>query len=612
VFRFLALVWHEQSVSQARQAELLTLRIDARCGAWHSALRKPGLRVWCAGSRAGFLEPSLVLGEGSIILGRVFERHGAAERVFTRATSAEELVRLLVEQCWGSYVALLRNSDARRTYILRDPGGAMRCFHTVSDGVQVLCSNTEDCVSLGLRFTTDWDYVAAELANRAAMGWKRTGLREIEAIGPGECLEIDERGHARTRAYWDPIRFAADTLLDPREAACEVRRIVRECVHAWASCHSHAALLLSGGLDSSVILSCLRNAPNRPRISCLNYFHGAPRADERSYARLAATSAGCGLTELERATNIRLESLLDLPNSARPSYNRLDQVLHAERTTAWAKEAGATAVFTGDLGDQLFGQQLTDYAAIDCAHLFGAGRRLFAASRDVARIGEVAVWRTVLTALAFRMSGLHRSLQNYAARQGENPYVRKEALERFNYRLRDQWFDSVAHLPVGKRHHIASLLSGQAYLTAIADESDPDWVAPLGSQPILELCLRLPLHVLIDGGYERALFRRAFAGEVAAEIAWRRTKGTSSTQRLAVYRGNAGFLRGLLLDGLLADVGLLDIGTLARDLDAGDYRRNLWLERCIRVETWLRIWNAQPAAAVYSSSSARYVYKSAS
>ena len=149
---------------------------------------------------------------------------------------------------------------------------------------------------------------------------------------------------------------------------------------------------------------------------------------------------------------------------------------------------------------------------------------------------------------------------------------------------------SVSDLPLGKLYHIASIASGQAYLTPVGDDDDPEWISPLNSQPIIELCLRLPISSFVRHGLDRAVLRDAFSRDLPAEIVRRRSKGTTSTQRAAVYSANRDFLCRLLLDGILANKGLLDRRMVARDLDAEDYRRNVWLERCIAAETWLRIW----------------------
>ena len=75
-------------------------------------------------------------------------------------------------------------------------------------------------------------------------------------------------------------RIAAFVLLAD-EAVVSLRETTVGCEHAWASCYDGIVHNLSGGLDSSIVLSCLKSAPSRPRVTCLNYFTTGPNEDER-------------------------------------------------------------------------------------------------------------------------------------------------------------------------------------------------------------------------------------------------------------------------------------------------------------------------------------------
>src|SRR3546814_1569831 len=57
-------------------------------------------------------------------------------------------------------------------------------------------------------------------------------------------------------------------------------------------------LLLSGGVDSSIVAACLAHAGCA--FDCLTLVTANPSGDERSYARLAAESVGAALVERMR------------------------------------------------------------------------------------------------------------------------------------------------------------------------------------------------------------------------------------------------------------------------------------------------------------------------
>ena len=77
----------------------------------------------------------------------------------------------------------------------------------------------------------------------------------------------------------------------------------------------------------------------------------------------------------------------------------------------------------------------------------------------------------------------------------------------------------------------------------------PERLSPLYSQPVLELCLRLPVHLLTLGGWDRAIARRAFYDALPQEVANRKEKGAMDQHLRGVVDHNITFIRELLLDG---------------------------------------------------------------
>ena len=59
----------------------------------------------------------------------------------------------------------------------------------------------------------------------------------------------------------------------------------------------------------------------------------------------------------------------------------------------------------------------------------------------------------------------------------------------------------------------------------LGQEGDAERISPLFSQPLVELCLRIPTYVLTHGGWDRAVARRAFYDDLPPEIRNRRHKG---------------------------------------------------------------------------------------
>jgi asparagine synthase (glutamine-hydrolysing) len=131
----------------------------------------------------------------------------------------------------------------------------------------------------------------------------------------------------------------------------------------------------------------------------------------------------------------------------------------------------------------------------------------------------------------------------------------------------------------------------------------------LFSQPLIELCLRIPSYVWISGGRDRSLARDAFARDLPAVIVRRTQKGAIDRHNRKLMDRNEAFLREMLLDGLLVKEGLLDRSRLERLLSrasvALDFEYNEVLRHHLCTEIWLRRWASLPASAALTSSSVR-------
>lgn len=595
--RYLALVWNDKNPFQDRLAHALLCKVAGL----RSLLHAGGFSVLCTCPQSECPDAYVLPRSRGVIIGRLFRRSDN-EHLSTLSEREARLIldtqgRRLIDHYWGAYVAFTRDSLGR-TNILRDPSGALRCFLIETGGVRIICSDLEDCASLGLTFSFNYAYIAAELAKCAMMGWRETGLNEAAAVLAGECVELHDGLIKRTQ-LWNPADIAKDRIENSAEAVKSLRREVMECARAWARCYPHILLMLSGGLDSSVLLACFQNMPRRPRMTCLNLYLPGLHSDERIFARAAAKRAGVELLEQTRPTEIDLRSLLCLPRSARPSTNNTDAIMFGQLLNTVAREHGASAVFFGQMGDQLFCQKLGAFALADHVWSHGLVGCSIQVGMDVARLGEVSIWHVLpwgaSVGLLSRICGARIAKKLIAWRSKRNPFLHPQALRALDYNLRQKWIDSIGGLPIGKLLHIGDISSGQAYFLPPHSSSDvPEWIMPLYSQPVIELCLRIPLYLLVEGGWDRSIARQAFAQDLPQELVARRRKGTRLGQHREVLTKNRTLVRQLLLDGMLAQSGLLDSRALERAL-AGEVIRdnNQLLERCIWTEAWMRVWRGE-------------------
>jgi asparagine synthase (glutamine-hydrolysing) len=453
---------------------------------------------------------------------------------------------------------------------------------TTLDGATIVFSHLEDVCQLDeFRPSINWEYLSAH-SLLAPLHNGETALREVSEIQGGECLEISRR---RRLTYWTAASFAGSELIEDARTAVEILgATTRMCVRRWGSCHRSVVLNLSG-LDSNIVLRCLTRDHDGPRTTCLNFYSDGPGEDEREVARAGAQAAGCELIEHQRQPHaVRLERLLELAPSAKPAFS-LYALQYAEVEAATACNASASALFSGYGGDALFLQSGAALAAADYALTHPFGRDLWRIAYDASRVDRVSVWRILGT--LFR-----RKRPPFWGIEPERTLVTLQVMElvRDVERFIPASLQDVRGLPDGKRRHAFGMSRLPATELPLPVAGAVERVAPLMSQPLIEACLRIPTWVMITGGWDRAIARRAFANELPRRIVRRRRKGGSTDTVRKIFAHQMPFIRELMLDGELVRRGILDRRKVeACFQDAGRRRTELLIQH-VPTEAWLQSW----------------------
>jgi asparagine synthase (glutamine-hydrolysing) len=602
---YVSLVWNPSSEQASAHARRLIQRFRGAQGrSWSSPITTDGFVL--------FVNPANEWGSNGVqvlpamrgaILGKCFERSVSGSRLTNRSlldvpdARAESFVvtkgQSLVDKYWGSYVAFLLDQIKGSVSVVRDPTGGLPCQWVRFDDVDVYFVRLEDCEPLDPSFSVNTRFLLAHLLFSSRCG-RDTGLNEVETVLAGECVE-HSRGQRTTRFLWNPLEVSrTDPVEDFQEAAHLVRKTVRECVHTWASCYDGITLLLSGGLDSSVVLASMADAPTTPRILCRNFYADGPNSDEREFARLAAAKAHVELQEDRVEPAFRLETLTRLPRSLVPAAWPID----IERDEAEAKSMrsrGFTTIFNGHGGDELFFRVGSFPSAVDYAWSHGIRPSLFTIALDDATLDATSIWNVLRLV---RWFGMRRS--NWHPRdalsEGHMPLMTAEAKRRA-YTDETLWhplYRKATGVPPGKLEQCYLITFGAGWCHIPTGRAESlEYVSPLNSQPIIELCLRIPLYVLRQGGQDRAVERAAFIEDLPREIGTRRSKAFGDAAVRDVIAYNIDWVRSTLLDGLLVRERIVDRGKLEQVLSNHAHRiQSEITEICdyLAVETWWQQW----------------------
>ena len=603
MYRYLALIWNPADREAAVTARALALRAGGALSGWQRALDVDGATVLHSGAGEGASETLVFNGSCGVVLGTIFSSnietvHTARSTPFDEAETARIVAsggRRLFTSYWGRYVALVRNPGSGELWVLRDPMGQMPCMLATHQGVSLVFSDLEDCLKLGvLKFSINWPYVAGVLANPTVMN-SRTGLNEVSEVQLGERLHFNGARLQRS-IEWNPFEIArTDPLLEVGDAVSQLRSTVRGCVHAWASRYRGLIHNLSGGLDSSIVLSCLKTAPTAPPVTCLNYYGTGPAEDERQYARLMASHAATELVEhLLDPAEVRLDQVTSVKRSARPWFY-MYELEHGAAEARLAQERGADGLFSGAGGDGIFFQTRAELAVADYLFDRGFGSGLMHTAMDAAQMAGKSVWPLLFKAVKSRVFQKRWNPITESGRP-ERTLISADVMRAASREggFQHPWFTREATRGVapGVLWHVACVSAPPAFYNFLGPEIALERTLPLMSQPLVELCLRMPTYMLIKSGRDRAVARRAFAGDLPEQTIRRIGKGRVDHHIRNVLDANLQFVREFLLEGILVREGLLNKRNLddylTRDRSPADHQYSEILQEHVSVEAWLR------------------------
>lgn len=593
MYKYLALIWDTADSRSATRALALQMTLTRDGNGWQVAYRNNGVLAMHQPILGQPYRVFPLANSRGVVLGSIFRRVSSETSLPTRVSFHPSETQIiidsrghhLVQRYWGSYFAVAGDM-AGECSVLRAPTGNLACYHHKWDGIHVFFSDMQDLVRhLPVSLSTNWTHVAARLLGGFQLS-RECAINEIEDVIGGEWITFSANSERRV-TVWHPAQFCnGEGFEDVPAAARELRAAVTRTTSTLASEHTNILLRLSGGLDSSIVATCLAQTQGleKSNIVCTNFFIPTARhdqensafpiglsvemqkklrrmissGDEREFARRVALKCGFRLVEREKnVSDLKLEQIWHAPLVPRPS-NYANLLYEDEVEYACARESGATACFSGEAGDTVFFNTLHAISALDYIYCHGLRPELLRQIQLTAHLsGEPyphVAWKALkhgmlsikLPKTYDHMKRPHLLLNDVAGAVDPNYF-------------HHPWVDTAPRLCPGKELHVLAVANFIATYPHILhrDRIAPS-VTPLAAQPVVELCLRIPTYVLLADGIPRGLARRAFADMLPTEVVKRTTKGATTAFVQDSLRYNMKFIRERLLDGILVKEKLLD------------------------------------------------------
>jgi asparagine synthase (glutamine-hydrolysing) len=427
-----------------------------------------------------------------------------------------------VSRLEGMFALALWDAGRERLVLARDRVGKKPLLWTrLPDGTIAFASELKALLRLpDVRREVDPDALDAYLALQYVPSG--TAVRGIEKLPPGHLL-VAEGGSLGVERYWslDP----KEEVLPERDWLERVRQTVGAAVRRRLVADVPLGALLSGGIDSSIVVAEMARAGGRVRTFTVGF--GDERYDERAHARAVAERYG---TEHEEIV-VEPDVTELLPRLVRSFDEPLgDEAALPQLVVSELARQRVTVALTGDGGDEAF-----------------AGYERYAA---VGLAGKVAVPGAGAAARMLRWAGRRepRSRANRAGRLlelgGLPPPARYGRLmEVFPAGLRAElWEPEFVQRPAPawellgpaengltalQQLDVRTYLPGDLLLKAdIASMAHSLEVrSPLLDHAVLELGLSLPDSLKVEGRRGKVALRRAFADALPPAVARRGKTG---------------------------------------------------------------------------------------
>ena len=526
--------------------------------------------------------PTLLIPGRALIIGKIFTKDGKAitdAQYFDRTTA--EISSYILNNIWGDYVVLLPiGEDGHKFTLLRDPSGGVPCVYSFKSSARFITSDISLAIDLGLyRRQVDW-YAITHGLSFPYLRAECTALQDVRELLPG-CMLCWCGKDASVQTAWSPWPFVAQDArhTDPRTAADDVRTAVSVVVKAFAAADDRFLVQLSGGLDSSIVAACLREASAQATFCSL--VMPVAGTDERPYAKLVTDALDCELFPI----HIGLENIrFEFPTAASSVLPAIGALQHATNN-AWeaaGSKHGVSSVFSGGGGDTVFCYLKTAAPAADAYRECGP-------AAGISAIGNLSILHqcTVWAAGRFALKKLWRRPRTMW--KMDSTLLNLAHLPK-THKLHP-WMSAPPDALNGDREKIYDLIGTQMYRHASPGDATQSTRLPLLSQPVMEACLKVPTWMWIADGQNRAVARAAFADLLPNVILNRRSKGSYTGYLAAVYERNRPKIRDFLQEGELSARGILDQAALAKLLASDLAPRDLSFLRTFDLcttENWLR------------------------
>ena len=427
-----------------------------------------------------------------------------------------------------------------------------------------------------------------------------TAFNGVKKLPAAHYMVCDSRGQLSIKRYWAPPKAAPSTA-GYQETKIELRRKLTESVHARLIADVPLGALLSGGIDSGLVVALMAESSARP-VKTFSIGFEEDSHNELPYARQVAERFSTDHTEYVVKPNVQelLPQLVREYNepfadsSAIPSYY-----------VAQVARQHVTVALTGDGGDESFAGYAHYRLAEKWGHLdaipLAIRQALFSPIISAAALAPDTQIGSKLTRglQLLAMDWPNRYLENTAIFKAEerracySPKFRaliESSEDVFQMRLPEY---SGSMNPVDwmmqhdQQHYLPDCLMVKADVASMANSLELR--SPFLDHKLVEFAATIPLDFKRDGSIGKRILRDLATELLPADIAAKKKTGFGIPLAHWLRTDLAALMQGLLLDEKARQRGLFKQEFIARMIREHMTKTRDWSSRLWSL-MWLELW----------------------
>ena len=258
-----------------------------------------------------------------------------------------------LNQANGMWAFCLLDEDTGQLTAARDRYGKKPLFYFVDAGTLCMASEIGPILSyLGQRP----EFRSADIDSFLRHGWLlpdalgASHIQGIRQVAAGGSLSFDlAHWQLREQPYFDLASYA---MAGPRDSA-ELAGILQEAVLSRLVADRRVGLLLSGGVDSSLVLAVLCAAGLADQVTC--FTGDAGKSDDAIYARRCIAQLGIQSVNVQLDYgNTSMDSFLRVCQHQEKPFPLIGNVLAMPQLYAQIASHDVPVVLDGTGGDEIF------------------------------------------------------------------------------------------------------------------------------------------------------------------------------------------------------------------------------------------------------------------